>query len=76
MSCTDQPFASMGARAQAVEGRFRLRNTEQISLSAVWRSAKVLARYFSSGVQPMNGVIYLVGLIVVVLAILSFVGLR
>ena len=26
--------------------------------------------------QPMNGIIYLVGLIVVIMAILSFLGLR
>lgn len=30
----------------------------------------------SSGVLPMNGIIYLVGLVVIIMFILSFLGLR
>ncbi len=32
--------------------------------------------FFFAGRRPMNGVIYLIGLIVVIMAVLSLVGLR
>jgi hypothetical protein len=38
-------------------------------------SSPVLAST-TNGDEPMNGIIYLIGLIVVILAILSFFGLR
>jgi hypothetical protein len=36
----------------------------------------VAGRHKASGATPMHGLIYLIGLIVVILAILSFFGLR
>jgi hypothetical protein len=36
----------------------------------------VFSRHLEKGCRVMNGLIYLVGLVVVILAILSFFGLR
>ncbi|MBN8279422.1 MAG: hypothetical protein J0M16_02310 [Gammaproteobacteria bacterium] len=41
-----------------------------------WCTASRKGGCFARGVFAMNSIIYLVGLVVVVLAILSFVGLR
>lgn len=40
------------------------------------RACGEFARKESPGKEPMNGIIYLVGLIVIVMAILSFIGIR
>jgi hypothetical protein len=34
------------------------------------------SKHAQEGITPMNGIIYLVGLVVVILAVLSFFGLR
>jgi hypothetical protein len=43
-----------------------------------WRSLPVLTRFYSPDIEgePMNQIIYIVGLVVVIGAVLTFLGLR
>ena len=47
-----------------------------IPLAPVHWAVETPARSRPGGGTPMNGIIYLIGLIVVIMAILSFLGLR
>jgi hypothetical protein len=61
--------AALGFRPELAQSLIKHRN--QNRESRLCDSIKTASRSF-----PMNGIIYLVGLVVVVLAILSFFGLR
>jgi hypothetical protein len=69
------PESFAGKCLSAVLVEYRCTNGRQVPWNK-WAADPVWDRRSHPGVLAMHGIIYLVGLIVIVMAILSFVGLN
>ena len=71
-----EPAADMAAVRQGVAAARTCVRTEHFHSPSVWRGNRAIPGCIHCEGELVNGLIYLVGLIVVIMAILSIFGLR